>query len=107
MGSKARKAKKKVPALLLQSGIKSTLFYTYHDTRNQYLAERMNAPQLIYEHLDVRSPVVLALSKVDKKLDDMHNDGTLYNADLAQLKTELINMLPGRQAVWVDFDTRP
>lgn len=102
--AKARKANKVVPALLLQSGIKSTLFYTYHNTRNQYLAERMNAPQLIYEHLDVRSPVVLALSKVDKKLDDMHNDGTLYNADLNQLKTELINMLPGHQPVWVDFD---
>lgn len=92
-----------IPALLKSSGRKSTLYYTYYNIENDYMAERTNAHQLIAD-LESRKPILDALKVVDARLEAMYNAGSLYTTNINQLKSEMKALMPMGDGVYQDLN---
>lgn len=90
-----------MPALLKSYTHKAELYCTYLDTYDAYLTERTGADSLAWNFGD---DIANALEVIDERLDQEHQQGTLYDYTPETLAEQLVSYMPNSRPVYFNLD---
>ena len=90
-----------IPALIQSYAQKAELYYTYLKTFFDQLGEYTGVDSMALHYND---EINTALKLIDGRLEEEHENGTLYDWQPAALADALVRYMPSQRHIYYDFD---